>query len=230
MYPKPPYPRVSVVICTLNEERNLPRVLPSLPWWIDEVIIVDGHSTDRTVQVARQLRPGVKILYQQKEGKGDALKQGFEASEGEVIVTLDGDGTYPPEEMGKFVQSIVDGYDFAKGSRFLHGNPACMPAHRRLGNKFLVWVTNLLFRTNYTDVCSGYYAFRKRCLQGLILTRDGFEMEQELFVRISQMKLRVVEVGHSYRRRIYGFSKTRDLRQGIKDLFWIVRFRLGWRA
>jgi len=225
MYPRDPHPSVSVVMCTLNEEKNLPHVLPRIPTWVDEIIIVDGHSSDNTVEVARKLRPSVRILYQTGRGKGDALKQGFAASSGDIVVTLDADGTYFPEEIERFVRAIIKGYDFAKGSRFLEAQHVCMPLRRKLGNKILVWTANLLFHTNYTDICSGYYAFRRTSIAGLGLTSDGFEMEQELFVKAAQ-KLRVVEVGHSYGRRTYGVSKTRELRQGIKDLAWIVLLRV----
>jgi len=225
MYPKPPYPKVSVVICALNEEKNLPHVLPKIPNWVDEIILVDGRSTDRTVEVARELRPDIRVLYQPNKGKGDALKYGVKHAKGDIIVTLDGDGTYPPEEMHKFVEAIIKGYDFAKGTRFIGVKPLHMQAHRRLGNKILTLVTNLLFSSKYTDVCSGYYSFSRKAFQKVRLVSDGFEMEQELFVKIAKLKLKVAEVPHTYRRRMYGASKTRDFKQGIKDLLWIISLR-----
>jgi glycosyltransferase involved in cell wall biosynthesis len=224
MYPKPPYPKVSVVICTLNEAKNLPYVLPYIPDWVDEVILVDGHSTDGTIEVAKRLRPDVKVYYQPNRGKGDALKYGVKKAEGDIIVTLDGDGTYDPAEMHKFVEAILIGNDFAKGTRFKGGAPH-MPAHRRMGNKILALTANLFFSSRYTDICSGYYAFKKDALQKVNLTSNGFEMEQELFVKIVKTKLKVAEVPHSYKRRLYGTSKTKDLIQGIKDLLWIISFR-----
>ena len=165
MYFKPPHPTVSAIICTLNEEKNLQNVLPRIPKWVDEIIIVDGHSSDRTVEVAKQLLPDVKILYQPKKGKGDALKYGIAEAKGEIIVTLDGDGTYPPEELSNFVEAILEGYEFAKGTRFKGARPKHMPKRRLLGNSVLVWSTNVLFGTNYTDVCSGYNAFLKSAFQ-----------------------------------------------------------------
>jgi len=222
VYPGHPDARISVVICTLNEEENLPSVLPYLPRWVDEVIIVDGHSTDNTVEVARELRRDAKILYQPNKGKGEALKIGVKAASGDVVVTLDADGTYSPEEMPKFVQAVLQGKDVAKGSRFVHGAPSCMPLHRRLGNRVLAMTANLLLGTSYTDICSGYYAFRREVFQKLDLKSDGFEMEQEFFVKAAQMKLKVVEIQHSYYPRAHGASKTRDFRQGIRDILWIL--------
>jgi glycosyltransferase involved in cell wall biosynthesis len=225
MYPRPPYPKISVVICTLNEAGNLPYVLPYIPDWVDEVVLVDGHSTDGTVEVAKKLRPDVKVFYQPRKGKGEALKYGVKKARGDIIVTLDGDGTCDSAEMYKFVEAILMGNDFAKGTRFKGGAPPHMPAHRKMGNKILTLTANLLFGSRYTDICSGYYAFKKDAFQKVNLVSNGFEMEQELFVKIAKMKLKVAEVPHSYKRRLYGTSKTKDLTQGIKDLFWIIFFR-----
>jgi glycosyltransferase involved in cell wall biosynthesis len=216
------YPKVSVVICALNEEKNLRLVLPKIPNLVDEIIIVDGHSTDRTVEVAKKLRPGVVMLCQPNTGKGEALKYGVASSKGDIIVTLDADGTYSPEEIPLFVQAVLQGYDFAKGTRFLGTKPACMPIRRRVGNRILALTANLLFHTKYTDICSGYYAFLKADFMRMNLISQGFEMEQELFVKIAKMKLKVVEIPHSYTRRMYGASKTHDFRQGITDLLWII--------
>ena len=225
MYPKYPYPKVSVVICSLNEAKNLPYVLPKVPSWVDEVILIDGHSTDCTLEVAKKLRPNIRLLYQPNNGKGDALKYGVAVSKGDIIVTLDADGTYPPEAIPDFVQAIMQGNDFAKGTRFKDMKPACMPANRQFGNRLLAATSNLLFFTRYTDICSGYYAFRKELFQKVSLSSNGFEMEQELFVKIGKMKLKVAEVPHFYKSRMYGVSKTRDFRQGIKDLLWIILLR-----
>jgi len=216
------HPKVSVVICALNEEKNLHQVLPKIPASVDEVIIVDGHSTDRTLEVAKKLRPDTILLCQPNTGKGEALKFGVASSKGDIIVTLDADGTYSPEEIPKFIEAILKGNDFAKGTRFLGTYPTCMPYRRRLGNKVLALTSNLLFRTKYTDICSGYYAFFKADFMRMNLISEGFEMEQELFVKIARMHLKVVEIPHSYTRRMYGVSKTRDFRQGLTNLLWMV--------
>jgi glycosyltransferase involved in cell wall biosynthesis len=112
----PPTPRISVVIPTLNEARNLPHVFASLPDDLYEVVVVDGHSVDDSVAVARRLRPDVKIVMQQGTGKGDALASGFAATEGDIIVMLDADGSTDPAEIPRYVEALLDGADFAKGS------------------------------------------------------------------------------------------------------------------
>src|SRR5215471_8988380 len=114
-------PRVSVVIPALNEARNLPHVLTEIPEDIHEVILVDGHSVDGTVWVARSLRPDIRIVEQTRQGKGNALACGFAVATGDIIVTLDADGSADPGEIPRFVEVLADGADFAKGSRFLDG-------------------------------------------------------------------------------------------------------------
>ncbi len=183
---------------------------------------MDGHSTDNTVEVAKKIRPNIRVLCQPNKGKGEALKYGVAASKSNIIVTLDADGTYLSEEMDRFVEAIIDGYDFAKGTRFIDRPPDCMPRNRQLGNKILAMSSNLLYHTKYTDICSGYYAFRKELFSEISLSSNGFELEQELFVKIAKMKCKIAEVPHSYKPRMYGTSKTRDFRQGIKDLLWIA--------
>ena len=124
-------PRVSVVIPALNEQENLQHVLPRIPWLVDEVILVDGASTDRTVAVARDLIPTIRDVQQRGTGKGAALRTGFEASTGDIIVTLDADGSTDPAEIPYFVHALLAGADVAKGSRFLHGGGTSdMPLHR----------------------------------------------------------------------------------------------------
>ena len=220
------YPRISVVMCTLNEEFNLPKVLPRIPHWVDEVILVDGHSTDNTVRLAKTLRPDVKVLIQKGRGKGDALKHGFQAATGEIVVTLDADCATDPEEINGFINALMQGYDFAKGTRLKFGRPNHMRYHRWFGNRILVVFANLLFQTNYTDLCSGYNAFWKIKMQEIDLDSLGFEMEQELYVKLKKKKIRVVEVPFTERRRQSGSSKVSDFKQGFKDLFIILNERL----
>jgi glycosyltransferase involved in cell wall biosynthesis len=220
------HPRISVVICALNEEDNLPKVLPRIPRWVDEVILVDGHSTDNTVRFAQTLRPDVKVLLQTGRGKGDALKCGFQNATGDIIVTLDADGATDPEEIHKFVSALTRGYDFAKGTRLKSGRPKHMRWHRWFGNRILVLAANLLFKTNYTDLCSGYNAFWKKKMQGITFNTLGFEMEQEFYVKLKKMQLRVVEIPFVEGRRQSGSSKVADFPQGLGDLLAILMERI----
>src|SRR5580700_8167761 len=134
-----PGPRVSVVIPTLNEARNLPHVFARLPDGIHEVIVVDGHSVDDTCAVARRLRPDARVVMQTRSGKGNALACGFAAATGQIIVMLDADGSADAGEIPAFVQALLDGADFAKGSRFAPGGGSSdLTRLRTLGNRVLM--------------------------------------------------------------------------------------------
>ena len=153
-------PAVTAVIPTFNEERNLPHVLPRLPAMVQEVIVVDGHSRDRTVEVARECRPDVRIVYQSGRGKGNALACGFAEATGDIIVMLDADGSTDPTEIPRFVATLLTGAEFVKGSRFITGGgSADITPLRRAGNRALSRMVNFLFGTNYSDLCYGYTAF-----------------------------------------------------------------------
>jgi len=192
-------PKITVLICALNEEEILSNVLPKIPEWADEIILVDGHSTDRTVEVVKEVRSDIRILCQPGKGKGDALKHGFEHSSGDIIVTLDAAGSTDPEEMHKFIEPLLNGYDFAKGTRFLR---------------------------RYTDLFSGYNAFWKRTMEEVIRwSPDGFENEPLINSMIAKKKLKVIEVGHSDEGRLNGQVKELAWRQGLKAIKTIVRER-----
>jgi len=219
------YPRISVIICALNEEQNLPCVLPKIPKSIYEVLLVDGHSQDKTVEVARQLRPDIHILYQPGKGKGDALKYGVQQATGDIIVTLDADGATNPKEISGFIQPLLDGYDLIKGSRLAHGRPVNMPRHRWLGNKILATTFNILYGARYTDICSGYNAFWKSVFQRLKLNHDGFEMEQAMIAKAKKAGFQVAEVTHHDAGRLGNYSKVSGMKQGFINWWIIVRER-----
>lgn len=218
------YPRISAIICTLNEEQNLPHVLPKIPDWVDEVLIVDGHSADDTMKVARDLCPRAKIILQTGKGKGNALKEGVNQASGDIIVTLDADGSTDPQDISKYIESLIEGSDFAKGSRFLKRRPK-MPLYRQFGNWVLTTTTNILYGTKYTDVCSGYNAFWKKTFQAMRLSNDGFEMEQEMVVKVKKLGLKVAEVEQYDAGRLSSDSKVSGIKQGFIDLWTIIKER-----
>ena len=222
-------PKISVIVCALNEEENLPYVLPKIPGWVDEILLVDGHSTDNTIEAAKKTCPKIKILYQPGKGKGDALKYGIKHASGDIIVTLDADGEADPEEMPSFIEPLLNAYDFAKGSRLAHSRPRNMPWHRWFGNKVLVITCNILHGTKYTDVCSGYNAFWKTAFLRLKLVNDNFEMEQEILVKAKKAGLKVTEVEYQTGGRLNGNSKVSDVKQGLTNLILIVRERF-WHS
>ena len=179
--------KVTALFCTLNEEKNLPHVLPRVPAWIDEVLIVDGHSKDNTIQVAKELRPDARILYQPAKGKGDALRHGIKNATGEIIVMLDADGSMAPEEIPRFIKPLLNGYDFVKGSRFMPGGgTADMPTHRKFGNWVFTTLTNIFHGCRYTDLCYGYNAFWKKSFEKVSFQGNGFEVETEINIKIKK--------------------------------------------
>ncbi len=219
--------RVSVVMPTLNEAANLPHVFARLPAGLHEVVLVDGRSEDDTVAVARQLRPDVRVVLEQRPGKGIALAAGFEAAEGDIIVMLDADGSTDPAEIPRYLSALLDGADFAKGSRFMPGGTSeDITPVRRFGNRALNGAVNALYGTRYTDLCYGFNAFWRYCLPVLSLGNDhGFEIETVINVRIARAGLRVVEVPSVERERIFGESKLSPVGDGLRVLRIIVRER-----
>src|SRR6202453_4844400 len=156
-------PKVSLVIPTLNESENLKSLLPRLPSWIYELLIVDGCSTDGTVETAKRLYPDVKIVDEKRRGKGVALMSGFEAARGDIIVMMDADGSMDPEEIILFVAALMSGADFVKGSRFIQGAGTIdMTWIRMLGNWGLTLAVRLLYGGAFSDLCYGYIGFWRR--------------------------------------------------------------------
>ena len=224
-------PSVSIVIPAKNEARNLPNVLQKLPQDC-ELILVDGNSTDDTVSVAQWLRPDITIVHQTRGGKGNALACGFAAANGDYIVMIDADGSNDPGEIPRFIDALKSGAHFAKGSRFIAGGGSDdITFIRRIGNFWLNKIVNVLYGTHYTDLCYGYNAFRRECLDamqlpatdlkgedGAMLWGDGFEVETLINVRIAKEGLRVAEVPSFETARQYGASNLNAVSDGIRVL------------
>ncbi len=229
---------VSVVIPARNEARNIGWVLDRLPEFVDQVILVDGSSVDDTVEVARQHRPEIDVIRQTRRGKGNALAAGFEAATCDLIVMIDADGSMDPAEIVRFLEALADGADYAKGSRFTAGGgSADITRLRRAGNWGLNAVTNLLFRSGYTDLCYGYNAFTRECVGSFTLPAahdeggarygDGFEIETMLNVRVVSAELEVVEVPSFEYVRRSGVSNLNAFRDGFRVLGTILRERVA---
>ncbi|MGH8129010.1 MAG: glycosyltransferase family 2 protein [Gammaproteobacteria bacterium] len=219
-------PSVSVVIPAKNEARNLEHVFGTIPEWVDEIVLVDGHSEDDTVAVAEKLYPAIKIVHQQGRGKGDALRAGFAAAKGEIIVMMDADGSTDGAEIPRFVGALVTGADFAKGSRFASGGGTDdITFSRHLGNKILSGLVNSFFGTRYTDLCYGYNAFWAKHLSKLDLDCDGFEVETVMNVRAAKAGLAIQEIPSHEHLRLHGMSNLKVMRDGIRIAKFIMRER-----
>ena len=237
-------PTVSVVVPALNESKNLSHVLARIPRGVHEVILVDGRSTDDTAALAELLYPGIRIVQQVRRGKGNALACGFAAATGDVIVTLDADGSTDPREIPTFVAALLDGSDFAKGSRFIAGGGSSdITRLRRYGNRWLNRLSNLLHGTRYTDLCYGFNAFWRYCLPSFELEwseiasehesmrwGDGFEIETLLHIRVARAGYRVVEVPSYERQRLHGRSNLNAPLDGLRVLRTIAVERRAHRT
>jgi Glycosyltransferases involved in cell wall biogenesis len=232
-------PKISVIIPTLNEEANLPLVLPLLPPDLYEVILVDGRSTDNTIAVATALLPDIRVVHQTRKGKGNAMACGFAAATGDILVMLDADGSADPGEIPSYVAALVAGADFAKGSRFTTGGGSDdITGLRRSGNRLLNTLVNVLFGTRYTDLCYGYNAFWRSCLPAIdvhpglrsscdaLQWGDGFEIETLINVRVARARLNVAEVPSYERERAHGVSNLNTFRDGLRVLKAIAKERV----
>ena len=231
-------PTVSLVIPARNEARNLEEVLPRLPA-VHQVILIDGHSVDGTVETARRVMPDIHVVQQTRSGKGNALACGFAAATGDIVIMFDADGSADPAEIPVFVEALLDGADVAKGTRFARGGGSeDITRFRSLGNHFLNLVTNGLLGSRYTDLCYGYNAFWRRLVPALELPDhtvpaapgqmvwgDGFEIETVLNCRFFLGGHRIVEVPSVERSRIYGESNLNAVRDGFRVLRTILAER-----
>ena len=230
-----PFPAVSVVVPVRNEARNLEIVLPAIAAArpaVHQVIVVDGASTDGSVETARRVLPWVRTISQTRRGKGNAMACGFAAATGDVIVMFDADGSADPAEIPAFVAALVAGADFAKGSRFTEGGGSDdITPLRRTGNAGLNGVANALFGTAYTDLCYGYNAFWADLLPLLdlppvdapaptdgMLWGDGFEIETVLTCRVAAAGLKITEVPSVERLRVFGETNLRTFADGSRVL------------
>ncbi|MBF4162038.1 glycosyltransferase family 2 protein [Nocardioides acrostichi] len=233
---RPSDPRISIVVPTLNEARNLEVVLPELPHahpGVHEIIVVDGGSVDDTVETARRILPEARILTQARRGKGNAMATGFAEVTGDIVVMFDADGSADPAEIPSFVKALTDGADFAKGSRFcVGGGSADITLIRGTGNKFLNTVMNKSFGTAFSDLCYGYNAFWADMLHvldlpehtgsgpadGAMLWGDGFEIETVIACRFAASQGLIAEVPSVERERIFGDSNLHAVSDGFRVL------------
>jgi glycosyltransferase involved in cell wall biosynthesis len=230
-------PSISVVVPALNEARNIPHVFSRMPPDIHEVILVDGFSVDGTVAVARELRPDVRVVRQTRMGKGNALACGIAMATGDIIAMVDADGSADPGEIPRFVEVLLNGADFAKGTRFAEGGgSADITRLRGLGNYALTAFFNARYDRNYSDLCYGFNVFWRRhaAVLGLDATSpqrssrdgrlwgDGFEVETLIHVRVANAGLIVAEVPSFEHSRIHGVSNLNAIRDGRRVLRTIL--------
>lgn len=233
---RPTNPTVTVVVPAFNEARNLELMLPALPP-VHEVIVVDGGSNDDTAAMVARTMPSARLLQQTRRGKGNALACGFEAATGDIIVMFDADGSADPAEITPMIQTLLQGADYAKGSRSIAGGGSVdLTVARSLGNVGLTTLVNILFGTRFSDLCYGYNAFWRDILPVLDLPAsrlpseemvwgDGFEIETVINCRVAQSKLAITEFPSFELARIHGASNLNAIRDGLRVLRTIMAER-----
>ncbi len=217
-------PYISVIIPTLNEQRNMRRLLGGIKSVLKgkrfELIVVDGHSKDDTVKIAKSM--GAQIIYDDV-GKGSALIKGMASAKGDVIISMDADMSHRPDELRILIAGIEAGYDVCMGSRFLTGGGSDdMPFIRRAGNKAFVLIVNLLYKSNYSDMCYGYRSFSRNALRRLNLSEKGFGIETEINIKAKKLNLKVIEVPSYEKKRFMEEPKLRSINDGFIILRTIV--------
>jgi glycosyltransferase involved in cell wall biosynthesis len=226
--------KVSVVIPCFNERDTIEQVVNSVrnaPVQDIEIIVVDDGSTDGTIGVLKEKVAGLadQIIYQPaNRGKGAALRTGFAAATGDIILVQDADLEYSPSDYPALLQPIFSGSaDVVFGSRFLGGRP-----HRVLyfwhmvGNRFLTLLSNMFTNLNLTDLESCYKAFRAPLLKNLDLREKGFGFEPEITAKLAKTRCRIYEVGISYSGRTYEEGKKVNWKDGFRAIYAIVRYNL----
>jgi dolichol-phosphate hexosyltransferase len=218
--------KITVVIPCLNEEEGIQRVLEALPQFVDEVIVVDNNSTDRTAEVARSM--GAAVVPELHRGYGRAYKKGFSAATGDIIITLDGDHSYPADALSYLIEAFLhSGVQFLSASRFPLISSEGMPLKNRIGNFILSLSMSVLFQRWVQDSQSGMWVFKRSALNRMILRSDGMAFSEEIKIEaIRNRNIGFREIFINYSQRV-GENKLQPWRDGMKNLAFLLRKRLA---
>jgi glycosyltransferase involved in cell wall biosynthesis len=215
---------ISYVIPALNEEKTIGNVIRKIRE-IDkdgEIIVVDSSSKDRTAEIVLSL--GAKLVNEDKLGYGNAYKKGFSIASGNIIATLDADGTYPPDEIPKMLEQLNKGYDFISGERLSKASSEAMSLQHLIGNKILNLVTKVLFMVDIKDSQSGMWLFRRELMQSILPRGEGMEFSEEIKIRAATGYC-YKEISISYDRRM-GEKKLRPWKDGTSNLLFLLKLRI----
>jgi glycosyltransferase involved in cell wall biosynthesis len=216
---------ISIIIPCYNEEGSIEKVIKSLPREVKEIIVVDNNSTDQTSDIAN--KNNARVILEKKQGYGAAIKAGFMAASGDILVVIDGDEQYPVSNIIDFAKHVEDGeVDFISCCRLPLTNKRVMSWTRRIGNSFLTTITNLLFGTNIKDSQSGMWIFRKDILKEINPSDDDMPFSEEIKIKvIKSNKFKFTERHIDYYSR-GGESKLFPIKHGLKNLFFLFKLRL----
>jgi len=202
--------KVTAVIPAKNEEEGIEKIIKNVSRFVDEVLVVDGHSKDKTRQIAKEC--GAKVVLDGGKGKGDGVKTGIRKAKGDIIVFIDADGSHNPKDIPKLIKPIKNGEaDLVVASRAKGGSDEVRldldGLFRQIGSEIAAILVNFRWRANLTDIQNGFRAIRKKTALALKLESDGFEIEEEMIMKCLKRGVRIMEVaGHEYQRK-WGVSK-----------------------
>lgn len=227
--------KISVIIPAKNEEKNILRLLQKLPNKLDEIIVIDGNSTDNTFSVVNEYSNSIKVIKQKTQGKGAALSRGFSLATGDFIIAIDADGSNDPEEIEKFIEYFKKGFQLVKGSRYLKGGGSeDITWFRSLGNSFLTKLVNILYNKKWSDLAYGYIGISKDLLNVLDIKNfdepsssklkygSGFEIEALICCRSIKKDAKIIEIPSFEKSRVYGSSNLKSIPDGIRALIAII--------
>lgn len=219
--------RITVVIPCLNEEQGIAEVLSRMPSLVDEVIVVDNNSTDRTAEVARNC--GARVIHENVRGYGRAYKTGLIQARGDLIVTLDGDHSYPPDAISYLLEAFLRSrVRFLSASRFPVKNKEAMSLKHWWGNKLLSLAMSVLFFRWVRDSQSGMWVFERACLQDMRLVSDGMAFSEEIKIEaIVNRRIGFKEIYIDYSNRM-GEIKLQPWRDGFVNLWFLLRKRFSF--
>jgi glycosyltransferase involved in cell wall biosynthesis len=224
--------KLSVIVPVYNEQKTIEQVIHRIRavnlGLEKEIIVIDDGSTDGTREVLQSLTlPGLRVVLQEKnEGKGSALRAGFDRAEGDIILIQDADLEYDPREYPRLLEPILDGRaDVVYGSRFLGGPHRVLYFWHYIGNRFLTTFSNMLSNLNLTDMETCYKVFRRDVLRKIRLKSPRFGFEPEVTVKLAKLRCRIYEVPISYSGRDYAEGKKIGWKDGLAALFHLIRFR-----
>jgi glycosyltransferase involved in cell wall biosynthesis len=215
-----------VIIPCLNEEQGVEKVLRRIPDFVDQVIVVDNGSTDRTSEVAHSL--GAEVIREPVRGYGRSYKKGFSSATGDVIITLDGDHSYPPDAISYLLEAFLHlQVDFLNASRFPVRDRAAMSLKHKFGNLVLSLATSMLYFHWVSDSQSGMWVFRRSILKDMVLESDGMAFSEEIKVEaLRNPRIRFAEISILYSSRL-GEIKLNPWRDGFYNLWFLVKKRFA---
>jgi glycosyltransferase involved in cell wall biosynthesis len=216
--------KITVIIPCLNEEQGIEKVMRRMPEFVDQVIVVDNGSTDRTSEVARSL--GAEVIREPVRGYGRSYKKGFSNATGDIIVTLDGDHSYPPDAISYLLEAFLHlEVDFLNASRFPVRDAKAMSFKHKFGNWVLSLATSILYFRWVRDSQSGMWVFRRSILSGMVLESDGMAFSEEIKIEaLRSARIRFAEISIQYSSRL-GEVKLNPWRDGMYNLYFLAKKR-----